>query len=164
MQAKDGPAQERQELELFQAAELLLEECRMVLPGIQSLFGFQLIAVFSDGFHQRLADYEQDLHLLAITLIGVAIALIMTPAAVHRQLDACVVTRRFIALSARLLLWSMLPLALGLCLDFYLVARVISGSVEVLWLAVLLLVVFFALWGYLPRRLRRHLDQSARGS
>src|SRR3982751_3006850 len=89
MQAKDGPKQERQELELFQAAELLLEECRMVLPGIQSLFGFQLIAVFSDGFHQRLSGYEQDLHLGAIALIGVAIALIMTPAAVHRQLDPC---------------------------------------------------------------------------
>jgi hypothetical protein len=152
--AKDG---ERQELELFQAAELLLEECRMVLPGIQSLFGFQLIAVFSDGFHQRLSGFEQELHLGAIALIGVAIALIMTPAAVHRQLDPCVVTRRFIALCTRLLLWSMLPLAVGLCLDFYLVARLITGSVAVLWLSVMLLAVFVGLWAYLPRRLRRTL-------
>jgi len=157
MQAKDGPAQERQPLELFQAAELLLEECRMVLPGIQGLFGFQLIAVFSEGFHQRLAGYEQDLHLGAIALIGIAIALIMTPAATHRQLNPCLVTYRFIVLSTRLLLWSMLPLALGLCLDFYLVARVITGSTQVLWLAVLLLAVFAALWGYLPTRLRETL-------
>jgi hypothetical protein len=28
----------------------LIEEARMVLPGIQALFGFQLIAVFNDGF------------------------------------------------------------------------------------------------------------------
>jgi hypothetical protein len=51
----------------------------------------------------------------------------------------------------------MLPLALGLCLDFYLVARVITGSVEVVWLAGLMLAVFLGLWGYLPRRLRERL-------
>jgi hypothetical protein len=152
--AKDG---ERQRLELFQAAELLQEECRMVLPGIQSLFGFQLIAVFSEGFHQRLAEYEQVLHLGAIALIGLAIALIMTPAAVNRRLDPRVVTSGFVELGARLLMWSMAPLALGLCLDFYLVARLITGSLEVVWLAVLLLALFLALWWWLPRRLRSRL-------
>jgi len=154
MDAKDAKDGERQGLELFQAAELLLEEARMVLPGIQSLFGFQLIAVFSEGFHQRLAEYEQVLHLGAIALIGLAIALIMTPAAVNRRLDPRVVTSGFVELSARLLMWSMAPLALGLCMDFYLVARVITGSVEVLWLALLLLALFFTLWWLLPRRLR----------
>lgn len=34
-----------EKLPLSQAAQHLLEECRMVLPGIQALFGFQLIAV-----------------------------------------------------------------------------------------------------------------------
>jgi hypothetical protein len=154
---EDAP-HERQSLELFQAAEMLLEECRMVLPGIQGLFGFQLIAVFSEGFHRRLQGYEQDLHLLAIALIGIAIALIMTPAATHRQLDPCVVTRGFIDLGTKLLLSSLLPLALGLCLDFYLVARVIVGGVEVAWLAVLLLAVFVGLWWLLPRWFRRRMD------
>lgn len=37
----------QEELPLSQAAQHLLEECRMVLPGIQALFGFQLIAVFN---------------------------------------------------------------------------------------------------------------------
>ena len=32
----------------------LLEECRMVLPGIQALFGFQLIAVFNAAFWEKL--------------------------------------------------------------------------------------------------------------
>ena len=144
-------------VKLSDAASFLLDECRMVLPGIQSLFGFQLIAVFSEGFHQRLAEYEQVLHLGAIALIGLAIALIMTPAAVNRRLDPRVVTSGFVELGARLLMWSMAPLALGLCLDFYLVARVITGSVEVVWLAVLLLALFLALWWWLPRRLRSRL-------
>ena len=37
----------RQELSLDAAASHLLEECRTVVPGMQALFGFQLIAVFS---------------------------------------------------------------------------------------------------------------------
>ncbi len=41
-------------LSLTQAAQVLLDECRMVLPGIQALFGFQLIAVFSPRFAEAL--------------------------------------------------------------------------------------------------------------
>ncbi|MDQ2943358.1 MAG: hypothetical protein M3R21_06785 [Candidatus Dormibacteraeota bacterium] len=41
----------------------LLNEGRMVLPGIQALFGFQLIAVFNQTFSQRLSPAEQYLHL-----------------------------------------------------------------------------------------------------
>jgi hypothetical protein len=150
---------ERQRLELFQAAELLLEECRMVLPGIQGLFGFQLVAVFSARFHEQLAYGEQLLHLLAIALTVVAIVLIMTPAATHRQFDPCEVTIDFIRLSSRLLLWSMAPLALALCLDFYLVARVITGSIALAWSAAGLFALFGWFWYLLPRRFRKRLDQ-----
>ena len=77
--------EEREAVSLSQAAEYLLEEARMVLPGLQALFGFQLIAVFSTRFADDLTPAEQRLHLLAILLVVVAIALIMTPAAYHRQ-------------------------------------------------------------------------------
>lgn len=56
----------RETLSLSEAAEHLLNGCRMVLPGIQALFGFQLIAVFSPGFGEKLNDVEQDMPLLAI--------------------------------------------------------------------------------------------------
>jgi hypothetical protein len=36
--------------DLERAATHVLEEARMVLPGIQALLGFQLIAVFSSRF------------------------------------------------------------------------------------------------------------------
>jgi len=65
----------------------LLEECRMVLPGIQALFGFQLIAVFNPAFSEKLHWYEQCLHLTAIGLVAIAVALVMTPAAYHRQAE-----------------------------------------------------------------------------
>ena len=86
---------------LSRAAQYLLEECRMVLPGIQALFGFQLIAVFSPGFAQKLTLAEQRLHLVAIALLAIAVALIMAPAAYHRQREPQEVTSTFIQLATR---------------------------------------------------------------
>jgi hypothetical protein len=60
-----------------------IEEPRMVLPCLQALFGFQLIAVFNDRF-QNLVPLEQYLHVLALVLVALAAACIMTPAAYHR--------------------------------------------------------------------------------
>lgn len=74
-----------QELELPEATEEMLGESRMVLPGLQALFGFQLIAVFSSRFSTDLTPGEQRLHLLAIGLVAVAVALVMGTAAYHRQ-------------------------------------------------------------------------------
>ncbi|HEX2386013.1 MAG TPA: DUF6328 family protein [Candidatus Binatia bacterium] len=143
--------EEKEALSLSKAAEYLLEECRMVLPGIQALFGFQLIAVFNQSFGEKLSSGEQALHLAAIGLIAVAVALVMTPAAYHRQAGGRVVTEHFLQISTRLLLWSMLPLALGISIDFYLIARIILGTFAVAFLAAVLLAVFILLWFALPR-------------
>ena len=131
--------EQREELPLSKAVQYLLEECRMVLPGIQALFGFQLIAVFNPSFAQKLSPAEQRLHLLAIALVAVAVALIMTPAAYHRQTGPREVSETFVHLSSRLLLWSMLPLAASICVDFYLLGRVVLDSVWVSLLAAALL-------------------------
>jgi hypothetical protein len=142
---------EREELPLSKAAQYLLDECRMVLPGIQALFGFQLIAVFSPGFAERLDQTGQRLHLVAIALITIAIAIIMTPAALHRRSGGYEVTGRFVRLSTRLLLWSMFPLAVSICLDVYLIAGIVVGREWVAALAGALLGVFILLWFVLPR-------------
>lgn len=123
----------------------------MVLPGIQALFGFQLIAVFSPGFEQKLGHVEQGAHLGAIGLVAIAVAMIMTPAALHRRAGARQVTARFIRLSTRLLVWSMFPLAISICIEFFLIARVIIAGSIVAFLTGALLAVFILLWVILPR-------------
>src|SRR5215211_1841498 len=90
----------REQVSLDSAATHILEECRMVLPGIQALFGFQLIAVFNDSFEEKLSRVEQLLHLAAIVLVTVAIALVMAPAALHRRSQPREVSARFIDLSS----------------------------------------------------------------
>ncbi len=141
----------REELPVSKAAQYLLEECRMVLPGIQTLFGFQLIAVFNQGFSEKLSEGEQSLHFIAIVLLAIAIALIMTPAAYHRQTGAKKVTDRFLSIASALLLASMVPLAMGICIDFYLVGHIIHKSSFVAVLAGALFLLFLVLWFILPR-------------
>lgn len=145
-----------QDLSLEVAASYLLEECRMVLPGIQALFGFQLIAVFSDGFADRLSQAEQRLHLAAVVLVVVSIALVMAPAALHRMCEPRSVSERFLSTSSRLLLWSMLPLAMGMSLDVYLVTDLILRSqTAAAAIAGLLLALLLGLWFVFPRRRAR---------
>jgi TRAP-type C4-dicarboxylate transport system permease small subunit len=124
----------------------------MVLPGVQALFGFQLIAVFNDGFSNRLSEREQQLHLAAIVLVTIAIALLMTPAAYHQQVDRRRATAAFLKLAARLVVGAMLPLAAGLAVDVHLVARLITGS-PMLALAIgsAVFVMFVLLWFVFPQ-------------
>jgi hypothetical protein len=147
---------ERESLSLESATSYILEECRMVLPGIQALLGFQLIAVFNDEFREKLSRGEQLVHLAAIVLVTVAIALVMAPAALHRQSEPRSVSERFINVSSTLLLAGMFPLALGISLDVYLISAMIMGTPQAGWLvAGALLLVFAALWLWLPARERR---------
>jgi hypothetical protein len=150
--AKPAGAGKREEVKLGAAASYLLEECRMILPGIQTLFGFQLIAVFSQGFDEKLTTAEQQLHFLALFLVALAAALVMTPAAIHRQTQQRSVSERFIWLSSMLVLASMFPLALAMSLDVYLIARVVFGTPGIgLAFSALLLALLLALWMLLPR-------------
>ena len=147
---------ERQELSLNDAATHVLEECRTVVPGMQALFGFQLIAVFSATFEQQLSPAERLLHLGAIVLVTIAIVLVMAPAALHRQTEPFAVSRRFVNISSRLLMASMAPLAIGICLDVYVIARIIAGSRAVAGvISSFLLGVFLVFWLLLPRAVRR---------
>jgi len=146
------PSDQVEELSLADAITHLLEECRMVLPGVQALFGFQLIAVFNSGFAERLSPVEQRIHLLALGLVAVAGALVMAPAAYHRQTSPRAASARFLALGSRLLLCAMIPLIAGIGLDFYLIARIILAARGLsAILASLLMVVFATLWFGLPR-------------
>src|SRR4051812_31992542 len=59
---------------------------RMVLPGIQAVFGFQLVAIFSDGF-KTLPKNQQYIHLAALLSVAVSVMMVLTPAAYRRQAE-----------------------------------------------------------------------------
>ena len=129
----------------------LLTEARLIIPGAQALFGFQLVVVFNPGFSQKLSESQQQLHLVAVALIACAIALIMAPAAYHRQRGPQQVTGRFIRLASNLLLASMVPLAVGICIEFYLVGHVIYPGPLIRVAAGTLFALIVILWFVVPR-------------
>jgi hypothetical protein len=135
---------------LEQETKTVIEEARMVLPGIQALFGFQLMAVLNNDFNS-LKPPEQILHLSALILVAAAIALIMTPAAFHRIAEKGLVSRRFIELGSRLLALAMVPLMFGLSMDLFIVARPVLNNVGLsVIIATALLLLFCALWYVFP--------------
>lgn len=149
MKLKQEPSNE---LKLSDAVAALLDECRMILPGIQALFGFQLIAVFNQGFGEKLNTGEQCLHLAALALVALSGALVMAPAAYHRQTGPRHASEGLIRLAGWLLLVALIPLALGIGMDFYLIARIIlRNAVLSLVLSVLLVIFFGVAWFMLPR-------------
>jgi hypothetical protein len=143
---------------LSKQADHVLEEARMVLPGVQALFGFQLIAVFNQRF-ERLSEAQQDIHLAALFAIALAIAFIMTPAIYHRLAEPYSVSPRFIDVASKCLMATAVPLMAGIGLEFYLVATLVEARYHLnVVLTAAVVATFAGLWFVLPlvhRRRRR---------
>ena len=120
----------------------------MVLPGIQTLFGFQLIATFNTRFTE-LDMPDRVVHLVSLVLVALAIVLIMTPAAYHRICEPGRTSMYFTRLASALVAAAMVPLLLSISLDIYMVTRLALPASDP-WLAVvfaiLTFVVYVSLW------------------
>lgn len=77
----------------------VIEEARMILPGVQALFGFQTMAVFNNRF-EELASPSRFAYLAALGLLTLAMGLLMTPAAYNRLAERGKVSRYMINLSS----------------------------------------------------------------
>jgi hypothetical protein len=122
----------------------------MVLPGIQALFGFQLIAVFNVRFDELTATL-QALHLTALIAGAISMSLVMTPAAYHRIAERGRVSSRFTALASWLIAAAMAPLALSIALDAFVVSVMIVGNPAVgALIGVSLATMFLGMWFVWP--------------
>jgi hypothetical protein len=132
----------------------VIEEARMVIPGIQALFGFQTVAVFNNRF-QELPDSGVSAHIAALALLAFSLVLLMTPAAYHRLAERGQVSRRMINLASRLITFGMVPLMCAIALDVYVVllAALDSESVSLVS-GVVTLAVFVVLWFVFPLAVR----------
>jgi hypothetical protein len=140
---------------LKEEAAHIIEEARMVLPGIQALFGFQMIAVFNQRYVE-LPPIGNIFHLASLILIALAIALIMAPASYHRLAEPGLASRRLIRVTSRLICAAMIPLMLGLMLDIFVVCLFMTANLYLsMALALSLLCVFISAWFVFPLTVRR---------
>jgi hypothetical protein len=119
----------------------VIEEARMILPGIQALFGFQTMAVFNNRF-EELASDSRFAYLIALGFLTIAMGLLMTPAAYNRLAERGKVSRKMINLSSMLITSGMVPLILAFSIDIYVV---VLATVNNLWAAYLGAIATFCL-------------------
>jgi small-conductance mechanosensitive channel len=131
---------------LSQKIRQVLTEARVVLPGAQALLGFQFAAILMDAF-AKLSKELQVLHLVSLGLIAASIVFLMAPAAFHRLVENGEDSERMHRFASAMVLCAMVPLALGIAADFYVVlAKVLASDLVPAVVAGVTLVFFFGLW------------------
>lgn len=134
----------------MQMAELAVNEARMIVPGLQALFGFQTMAIFDSRF-EAVPPLDQRLHLLALFLTTTSIALIMAPAAFHRIVAPETRSRFFIRFASVMIMMAMAPLTVSLSLDVYVVMNVVlQHQAASAVIAGFLFTLFLGLWFVFP--------------
>lgn len=154
---EDAPQSERESLK--DDLRNVLEEARMVLPGIQALIGFQTMAVFNQRF-STMPDEVKTAYLVALGLLILGMGLLMTPAAYHRLAERGMVSLRMINLSSTLITTGMVPLMLAFAIDVYVVAVAAIGNSTVGVCGAAGTVVFLTgLWFVFPLAKKRRANR-----
>jgi hypothetical protein len=131
-----------------------LTESRVMLPGAQALFGFQLLVPLMKSF-ETLPVMARTVHFAALALVAMAVVLLITPAAIHRIAFEGADDARFLHLASRFVTAALIPLALGVASEMYVAGvRLLPGSPAVAWTAVAAACVLIGLWYALPLGLR----------
>jgi hypothetical protein len=137
----------------------MLTEARVVIPGVQALLGFQLIAVLTKPFEQ-LPSALKAAHAVGLVLIALSIVLLLAPAAFHRMAvegEDTPLVHEFgsIAITA-----ATATLALGLGAEIMVAIGALSGRIGLASIvAAVMIVLLFGLWYAWPLAARAHLQR-----
>lgn len=146
----ERPTKKDSKIEAEDRYKFVLEEARTVLPGLQALFGFQLITVFNPKFDQ-MVPIDQQLYWLTLMLITVSMCLLMTPAAYDRQTKCHHDPKHFEKVATVLITCALFPFMVAMSIDAYIVTREMFHSESMaLATGLTLLCVFGVLWYGFP--------------
>ena len=149
------PAQGQRDSPLKEKIQTLLTESRVILPGAQAMLGFQFAAMLTDKFETLPASLRL-VHLGSLMMIAAAVILLVAPAAYHRLAADGEPREDVDVFGARSVLGALVPLAIGLSGDLYVVTALQAKSA--LWAALAAgaaLIVFAGVWGAFPLLSRR---------
>jgi hypothetical protein len=136
-----------------QLAELL-QELRVVLPGVQVLFAFLLTVPFSARFGD-LTDTQRSVYVGVLLSTTLATILLMAPTAFHRLRFRQHRKREIVGTSHRLVIAGLAVLALAVSGAVFLVTDVVYGRAGGLAAGLATLAVTLVLWWVLPLSGRR---------
>jgi hypothetical protein len=127
----------------------LLQELRVVLPGVQVLLAFLLLAPFQPRFAQ-LSGSQRNAFFASIACATLATVLLIAPSAHHRLRWRARDKERLLRIGNQVALWGTVFLAAAIVLALYVVADVLYVSQLALLAAGVAVVVFAWIWYGLP--------------
>jgi hypothetical protein len=145
---------ERNRVELRDRYYGLLQELRVVLPGVQVLVAFLLTAPFATRFGQ-VDDAGQALFGAALTLGVLAVIAFVTPTVLHRFGDRTARSMR-LELSIVMVRIGIVLFGLSMLCSLAVVLRFLFDPAWATALIVVTSVAMVGLWGVVPRLVRHH--------
>ena len=139
--------------ELRRRYEMLLQETRVVLPGVQVLAAFLLTAPFSQRFAE-LDRWGRSAYLVAMLASMLSVVCLMTPAMLHRVGDRTARSSRLTAGIAAFI-GGMALLSVALVAAMWAVMRFVFDNGRGWWYTLPLLVAVVLMWVVVPRLLRQ---------
>ena len=145
--SEDGNGDDRQE-ELRERYSELLEEVRVVLPGVQVLFAFLLTSPFSSRFPE-LDRVGERAYAVALLCTAASTIILVAPTAYHRMAPRRD-RRSRLHIAVRLVVLGLVTLALAISVSVFVVARFVFGTPTGIVLGGLVAVGAGALWWAFP--------------
>ncbi len=134
----------------------LLQELRVVIPGVQVLFAFLLAVPFSTQF-VRVDQFERVVFFIALLFAALSVVLLLAPSIQHRILFRHEQKHYLVANGNRLVIAGMTSLAVSMTLSLMLVSHFLYG----IWGAVIVggvaVLAYGAIWYAMPLARRRHV-------
>jgi MFS family permease len=131
----------------------LLQELRVILPGVQVLLAFLLTAPFAQRF-EELDDVGRRSYGVALTSAMFSVVCLLGPTILHRLGERTARTDRLVW-SIRLTVAGLVLLAVALVTAMWCIARFVFGTTTAWRLLVPVILTLIVLWIWLPLTLRR---------
>ena len=148
----DETGEDPQERSAREVVELL-QELRVVLPGVQVLFAFLLTVPFTQRFAQ-LTTLQQDVFFATLLCTTAATALLIAPSAHHRLLWRRGAREERLQVGNLLTILGLLFLVPAMVGVIFVITDLMFGSSTAAGVTVAITVSFVLLWFLLPLRYR----------
>ncbi len=127
----------------------LLQELRIVIPGVQILFAFLLTVPFSQGF-TKLTTVQQYVFFATLLFTAAATALLIAPSAHHRLLFRQGVREQRLRMGNTLTILGLACLVPAMVGVVYVITDLIFSLTTALIVTVVMALSFLLLWFVLP--------------
>jgi O-antigen/teichoic acid export membrane protein len=104
-----------------------LNELRVALPGVQTLFAFLLILPFSNGWKDT-TDFQRDVYIVAVLATAVSTLLLIAPSAQHRLLFRAGDKENLLLIGNRCAVAGVAALATAMSAVLFLIVEVVLGA------------------------------------